>query len=419
MNPFQRRGDESGQALAIMAIAMTTMLLAVAVTVDGGNAFQNQRTVQNGSDAGALAGAVKLGNYAACGVWSCTPPTDTDVLGAITTATTANNIDLQIAYYTDICGTPLQPDGTAAMQGNNIDLSQAAQVGGGIIPPDIGGSANCATGDTGPTRGVLVYGHRSTPTFIAGIIGINTWEIVTQATAVSMYGACASSQGCALLPIAFPVNQTTCDGQGEAVDAGLGPWELNVVYKIPLCKNNPGNVGWIDWSPKAGGKQELVDAIAKPKNSPITFASWQYVSETGNPQSAQIQAALRALEGDTVRVVQFYHTCNDDPNSSWPLINDPLQWYGCPTAANLDQGNGTNMWYRLHQMLGFVMCDPANVECQIDGDNLHDAYLGAGAGDVECETAGNGARACIVGKFVPIDDVGSGGGDDSPVQLIK
>jgi hypothetical protein len=419
MNPFQRRGDESGQALAIMALALTTMLLAVAVTVDGGNAFQNQRTVQNGSDASALAGAVKLGNYAACTVWSCTPPTDTDVRGAVDAGAAANSIDVQNAYYTDICGTPLRTDGTAAMQGNNIDLSQAAEVGGGIIPPDVGGSANCATGDSGPTRGVLVFGHRSAPTFIAGIIGINTWEIVTQATAVSMYGACASSQGCALLPIAFPVNQTTCDEQGEAVDAGLGPWELGVVYKIPLCKNNPGNVGWIDWSPKAGGKQEIVEAIANPKNSPISFASWQYVSETGNPQSAPIEAALRTLEGETVRVVQFYHTCNDDPDSSWPIINDPLQWYGCPSAANLDQGQGTNMWYRLHQMLGFVMCDPAEPECQIDGDNLHDAYLGSGAGDVECETAGNGARACIVGKFISLDDAGFGGGDDSPVQLIK
>ena len=418
MNPVDRMRDSRGQALAIMALALTTMLLAVAVTVDGGNAFQQQRTVQNGSDAASLAGAIKLGNYAACTVWSCSPPTDTDVRGAVDTAAANNAIDVQDAYYTDVCGTPLKADGTSALR-NNGTLDNPAEVGGGIIPPDIGGSANCATGDTGPTRGVLVYGHRSAPTFIAGMIGINTWEIVTQATAVAMYGACASSQGCALLPIAFPVNQTTCDAQGEAVDAGLGPWVLDVVYKIPLCKNNPGNVGWLDWSPKAGGKQEIVEAISNPKNSPISFASWQYVSETGNTQSSQIEAALRALEGDTVRVVQFYHTCNEDPDSSWDIVNDPVRYWGCPTAANLDQGQGTNMWYRLHQMLGFVMCDPANPECQIDGDNLHDAYMGGGQGDVECETAGNGARACIVGKFVPIDSIGWGGGDDSPVQLIK
>ena len=115
----------------------------IAVTIDGGNAFQQQRTVQNGSDAASLAGAVKLGNLAACTVWSCAPPTDTDVRGAVDAGAAANGIDVQDAYYTDICGTPLRPDGTAAKQGNQISLSQAAQVGGGVIPPDVGGTANC------------------------------------------------------------------------------------------------------------------------------------------------------------------------------------------------------------------------------------------------------------------------------------
>jgi Putative Flp pilus-assembly TadE/G-like len=425
MKLFNTRTDAKGQALAIMVLAMTTLLAAVAVTVDGGNAFQQQRTVQNGSDAASLAGAVKLGNYAACSVWSCAPPTDSDVRGAVDTGAAANGIDVQNAYYTDICGTPLRPDGTAAKTGNNVNLAQAAEVGGGVIPPDAGGTANCATGDAGPTRGVLVFGHRSAPTFIAGIIGINTWEIVTQATAVSMYGACASSQGCALLPIAFPVNVTTCDAQGNAVDAGVGPWLLDVVYKIPLCKNNPGNVGWIDWSPKAGGKQEVADAIAQPKNSPISFASWQYVVEPGNPQSSQILQALRALEGEPVRTVQFDHTCGADPDSSYPIIYDAAQWYGCPSQAELDGGSGSNMWYRLHHMIGFVMCTPdTNVmpECDMPGDaygGLHDAYMSSGQGDIECETAGNGARSCIVGKFVELPYNGFGGGDDSPVQLIR
>ena len=308
-----------------MALALTTLLLAVAVTLDGGNAFQQQRTVQNRSDAAALAGAVN---------WAITPraqfgpvrlrPIPTSLaqsrrLPRPTTSTSNDLLHRRLRHATEVrrygCQTP----------SGAFNLAQAALVGGGNIPPDIGGSANCSTGDTGPTRGVLVYGHRSAPTYIAGIIGINTWEIVTQATAVSMYGACSSSQGCALLPIAFPVDITTCDGQGEAVDAGLGPWVLNVVYKIPLCKNNRER--WLDhWSPKAGGKQELVDAITNPKNNtPITFPSWQYISETGNPQSSQIENALRALEGDTVRAVQFYHTCNDDPDSSYPaVITDPL-----------------------------------------------------------------------------------------------
>jgi hypothetical protein len=420
MTPLDRPRGARGQALTIMVLAMTTLLLAVAVTIDGGNAFQQQRAVQNGSDGAALAGAVELGNYAACNLWSCPTPTDTDVRGAIDAAAAANAIDVPAAYYTDVCGTPLKPDGTAARSGNSVNLALAAEVGDGVIPPHAGGSPNCVTGEVGPTAGVLVFGHRSAPTFIAGMIGINTFEIETQATAVATYGTCASSQGCALLPIAFPVNVTTCDGNKEAVDAGLGPWQLNVVYKIPLCKKNPGNVGWLDWDPKGGGTQDVVSAIERPDNSPITFPSWQFVSEPGNKQSNQLEDALRALEGETVRIVQFDHMCGDDqPDSSQPIIDDPARWYGC-TQAQFEQGNGSNLWYRLPRMLGFVMCDPGITECFIDGVAMHDAYMGGGQGDPECESAGNGAVACIVGKFVDLGNAGFGGsGDSSPVQLIR
>ena len=35
-------------------------------------------------------------------------------------------------------------------------------------------------------------------------------------------------------------------------------WQVTgQVITIPLCKNGPGNVGWIDWSPTAGGTSEL------------------------------------------------------------------------------------------------------------------------------------------------------------------
>jgi len=421
MTPIDRLRDTKGQALALMALSLTTMLLAIAVTIDGGHAFQQQRDVQNGSDAASLSGAVALGNYAACTVWSCAPPTDADIRAAIDTSAAANGMDVQDAYYTDICGTPLKVDGTAAKQGNNINLGVAAEVGGGIIPPDIGGSPNCVTGDTGPTRGVLVFGHRSSPTFIAGMIGINTFEIVTQATAVSMYGTCAAVNGCGLLPIAFPTNITSCDGSGDAVDSGLGPYLLETWYKFPLCKKNPGNVGWLDWDPKAGGSNDVAAAIQQPDNSPITFPSWQFVSEPGNTQSRNILDELRALEGQTVRIVQFDAMCGDDqPISSQPQI-DTAPYYGC-TQANFGGGNGSNLWYRLPRMLGMVLCDGVMPECDFPDDGvgpLHDAYMGNQDYN-ECDTAGNGARTCIVGKLIDLGTNGFGGdGPTSPVQLIK
>ena len=411
-----RRGNSRGQALVVMVAALAMLAITVAVTVDGGNAFAQQRAVQNGSDAAALAGAVELGNRGSCILNGCTGPSDAQIRAAVDASAADNSVTVGAAYYTDVCGVPLKPDGSAAKTGNSVNLALAATVGGGTIPPDIGNSANCGTGAVGPTAGVLVFGHRDSPTFVATIIGINSFAIDTQATAVSTYGACGASQGCGLLPIAFPVLQTTCDHNGNASkNQPFAPYQLNVVYKIPLCKNNPGNVGWVDWTPKSGGKQELVAAISQPHNSPISFASWQYVVEPGNPQNNALENALRAREGETVLTVQFDHTCGADPNSSYPIVSDPTRWYGCPSQAEFDAGNGTNMWYHLYRMIGFVLCSPSASDCS----GLHDAYMGNSGSDV-CETASNGARACIVGKFVDLDQPGAGGGSDhDPVQLIK
>ena len=86
----------------------------------------------------------------------------------------------------------------------------------------------------------------------------------TRATAVAGYlqGYCDASEGkyCALLPVAFPVNIIQCDGSNKPIDSGE-PWVFNTVYKIPLCKATPGNVGYLDWDPPAGGAGEVVCSI--------------------------------------------------------------------------------------------------------------------------------------------------------------
>jgi len=418
MNPFERLREQNGQALAIVALAMTTLLLAIGLTIDGGNAFAQQRATQNGSDASSLAGAVKLGNYAACAIWTCAAPTDGDVSAAVNNAATQNSITITAAYYTDVCGFPLKTDGTAARTGGGpANLAVAAKVGAGIIPPDRGGTPNCATNDTGPTRGVLVLGHRSVGTFMVGMAGINTWEIETQSTAVSTYGACAASQGCGFLPIAFPVNITSCDGSGKAVDMGSA-WQLYTIYVFPLCKKDPGNVGWLDLNGE--GKPGLPNQILHPSNSPITSPSWQPVGLSGNPNNPAIDAAIWTLDGLAVRALQYDHTCphNVTTNSSIPTINTGPN-YGC--ASGIDTASGGGISYRL-QTLGFKLCSPTMAGCpQPHGSYTHASNKtqcgGANGGD------NNGMVGCIIGEFVNLADVpgaGFGGSDGtSPVQLIK
>jgi hypothetical protein len=399
----------------MLAVALATIAAAVAVTIDGGNAFAEQRSIQNGTDAAALAGAVALGNYGSCTVNGCARPTDAQINAAINNAAGLNNITVSAAYYTDVCGTPLKPSGQAATgSGGQVNLSAAARVGAGTIPPDLGTEANCSNGTSGPTAGVLIhFGHRDVSTYVAGVVGINSFSIDTQATAVSTYGTCGAQQGCALLPIAFPRNITTCDKNSKAVNAGLGPYLTGIVYVVPLCSNSPGNVGWLDWTPKGGG----ISPIDKPDNSPITFPSWQYVAQSGGPNSAPVQAKLRALGGTVARIVMFDHTCGggSDPDSSYPRITDPSRWYGC-SQAGFDGGNGSNLWYRLPLMMGFVGCLPSLPECQFNGHAYETAYT-SGNNKSTCDQ-GNGATQCLVGKFVDLE-YGNDGSNGAPVQLIK
>ncbi len=61
MTRFWRgRVSERGQAIVLVVITMTAMLMAVGLAIDGGQLFVARRTMQEAADAGAYAGAVVL-----------------------------------------------------------------------------------------------------------------------------------------------------------------------------------------------------------------------------------------------------------------------------------------------------------------------------------------------------------------------
>ena len=57
---IRTRSRERGQALVLMVGGMVAVIAMVALIVDGGNAWSQQRIVQNGSDAAAEAGAIVM-----------------------------------------------------------------------------------------------------------------------------------------------------------------------------------------------------------------------------------------------------------------------------------------------------------------------------------------------------------------------
>jgi Flp pilus assembly protein TadG len=103
---------------------MVAMIGAVALLLEGGNAYAQQRSVQNGADAAANAGAMVLAQKLA-GVTK----TDADVAAAITASRTANGLDVNSAYYTDVAGKPIDAAGVVTTP------ALAAEVGGGPNNP--------------------------------------------------------------------------------------------------------------------------------------------------------------------------------------------------------------------------------------------------------------------------------------------
>ncbi|HEY4227551.1 MAG TPA: pilus assembly protein TadG-related protein [Candidatus Limnocylindrales bacterium] len=425
---------QSGQAIVVMVGAILLAVAMVATIIDGGNVLAQQRVAQNGVDAAAEAGAVLLAERLA-GASDPSSGWDINISARIAQVAAANNITVRAAYYTDICGIPLKSDGTAAITGNlSEDFSTALQVGNSshVLPGGTATAPDCPNRHVGPTAGVLVLADKTVGTYVARAIGINSFKVTTRATAVAGYlqGYCDSSQGnyCALLPIAFPVDVITCDGQHNPVDSGT-PWTFNIVYKIPLCSTSSGNVGYLDWTPKAGGTGEVVCSILTADNPAIDLPSWQYVPAAGNSNggggacSMSIEDALRTYDGEVVLAPQFDLTCNPkngdgDPSSTNPAIITAPN-YGCPTGDL--GGNGSNVWYRMPSFAFLELCGPAVAGC----GGLHGAYI-QGNNSAVCDT-GNGATACLVATFKHImatgtvgAGVGSGTGSKAVgVQLIK
>lgn len=405
MQLFKRRNkNEPGQILVIVAVGLVVIVAMVGIVIDGGYAWGKQRETQNGSDAAAEAGAVVLAQNLAGTVPA---KTDADVLAAVNAAGAANKLgNAPTAYYTNFTGDLLTIAGAVT-----TSTADAAPVGNGQIPPS--------------TAGVRVDGQQTFDTFLARVIGFNQFTTTTPAVARAGYlgGSCSAEAGCVILPVTVPVTVLGCDGSNNpapVVPATLWPAPSNVLT-VPLCKNGPGNVGWLDWTPTAGGTNELEDAILNPSNPALQWPGWFYITSTGNVNSANIEDALNTHKGEKVQFPQFDSTCDAQPTG--PGIND------CPPGSV--GGNGSNQWYHLAGMSTFQFCtdDGSMPECSVAGGAPKEYVQGAyvnGNDQATCDT-GNGATSCLAGKFVVISYEGqveaapgpNGGSSSVSVQLIR
>jgi hypothetical protein len=378
----RRISPSAGQALVLMVIALVGLLAMAALIIDGGSLLSQQRKVQNWTDSGANAGAVQLMRRL-IGVAGTDAEWDQRVVDAVNESIGADGLDLIPSIeYTDIDGTVL------------------GAAGGSTIPAD--------------TAGVRVVGQRSVGTYLAGIVGFNSFNATADATAVTGYSSGVSQGG--VIPVTFPVLFTQCDGNSLVLDGSNWPVGPANPVVVPMCSNGPGNVGWIDWTPTAGGASELADAITNGNSPPISTPRWYYVTQTGSISAGPVQNAMETYLNDDVLLPIFYGddtdplpgTCSSTPNNDQDRLSD------CPMGDR--GGTGSNQWYFLVTFASF---------------HLQEVYLNGGDGGA-CDPGdvdGKNISGCLIGYFnfdvVPANlTIGPGGGAQTSnltpptVQLI-
>lgn len=370
------RRSARGQAIVIFAGGLIAIVLGVGLIVDAGFAWSQQRNTQNGADASARAGAVVLAKHQAD---PSAPQTGTDVWNAVFSTAAQNGVTVQEARYTDWQGAPLT------------------------------GNPAVTAGTTIPTgaAGVRVDALKNQQTYLIRVVGMNNWQIIQTATAVSgpTTGCVDTVDGCTLLPITFPVTVFACTNNGKTQPI-FPPqeWTTGEVITLPICGGNPGSVGWLDWSPPAGGSSELADVIANPPDIDIPLPSWQYITQTGDISAKPVEDALNAYAGEVVLLPFFDSTCNETP------ANNELS--GCPAGAV--GGTGTNQWYHITKFLSFELLDGKGAF--VNGNNSTACAI-------------TNAKECLKGTFItfitegpvgaPCPTGGCPAGTAFSVQLIK
>jgi Flp pilus assembly protein TadG len=376
-----RRAAEGGQIVVIAALAMIVMIAFGALVLEGGNAYAQQRVVQNGADSIADAGAVRLGQKLA-GVATV----DGDVLAVMNTSATANRIDSFIGRYTDVTGKYLDTSGTVV-----TDPAAAARVGAGTIPPN--------------TQGVSVGGTRNFPTFLGRAVGFNSFDASADATAIT--GRLA---GGLLLPIVLPVSIVDCDTNGSLGSVPEDEWQLSqppvapattpngTEYIIPLCKTGGGSFQVLDLDPSLRCDDEVADP---------PFIEWDLLpvivdSDNGNNCAKPITDYVNDnLHFKTVLI---------------PICDNAFGSEPCGTEG------GSRATYRITRLASFF------IDYMDDTNNRNNSKCQGGVGSTGqplVSIAGNGSSSCIVGWFVrwfksgPVGSGPVGNSDAIGVQLIK
>ena len=178
-----RRGEQ-GQIAVLLAVAMIGLLAMVALAIDGGMLFWNQRRAQNGADAAAIAGVSELADAV---YGDCATSSEQPILDAVYEYASNNEVpdadsgENVAAYYLTQDASGDYVDLLRTVTITHADSSTTTTVG----PWEVGatGSIPCSE----EPEGLRVVTQFPQPTFMAGVIGIAETNVTVDASAVHEY----------------------------------------------------------------------------------------------------------------------------------------------------------------------------------------------------------------------------------------
>jgi hypothetical protein len=350
---------------------MATIVVGVAVVVDGGYAFAQRRSSQNAADFAAMAGTRIVGQKRINNAASAT-----DVTAAINAALAANDATIVDATYVDAGGDTL-----------------GSVVGAGSIP--------------GNAFGVIVRAKTSWQPFLLGLLGITIWEAGAEATAKTP----GEALGGGVMPVG--IEDDRFDGLTPCPLTGLATCISQALTSGSL--NIPGGFGWLKfglngtggkcaWSYSLGmaddggcqsSKTFLDSQIGPPANS---HGCCTAVGSTDPDTGVVSEDKIGSLTGNEWGDLEFYFGDPDvgkPPIPVWVPIYDPDQ----------SSENGSNGYYKIVGFGAIVFT----------GDNEHAKWLEGAAITDACEPgttiAGHDYCSAPGGPFI-LDATGE-------VQLIN
>ncbi len=217
MNHYLR---SRGQTVVLVAFSLIVVLLFAGLAIDGSNAYQQRRRMQNAADAGALAGARQLA------VSTNRDSTDNNsVLSAVNTYATSNGA----------------PSGSISAFWVSSTSRLSKIVSNGSIPSD--------------AVGVQAYAENNFILFFRGFIGVNQKKASAEAVAK---GGVANSidGGSGAFPVGFPESEMDSLQPGDTVDiwtdesitvngsprASTTGWlNFNYIYNNAIDENDSNN----------------------------------------------------------------------------------------------------------------------------------------------------------------------------------